>query len=63
LGLGLRTMSVAPSAIPEIKQICRRVSIQQCELIAERALDMDSAREIDAYLQEELRKVAPELVF
>ena len=27
------------------------------------ALDMDSAREIDAYLQEQLRKVAPELVF
>lgn len=63
LGLGLRSMSVAPSAIPEIKQICRRVSIHQCELIAERALEMDSAREIDTYLQDELRKVAPELVF
>jgi len=63
LGLGLRSMSVAPSALPEIKQICRQVSLEQCEGIAERVMDMDSAREIDAYLQEQLRKVAPELVF
>jgi phosphotransferase system enzyme I (PtsI) len=63
LGLGLRSMSVAPSALPEIKQICRHVSLEQCEGIAERVMDMDSAREIDAYLQEQLRKIAPELVF
>ena len=63
LGLGLRSMSVAPSALPEIKQICRHVSLEQCEAIAQRAMEMDSAREIDAYLQEQLRKVAPELVF
>jgi len=63
LGLGLRSMSIAPGALPEIKQICRTVSIGQCESIAERAMEMDSAREIDAYLQEQLRKVAPELVF
>jgi phosphotransferase system enzyme I (PtsI) len=63
LGLGLRSMSIAPGALPEIKQICRTVSLGQCESIAERAMEMDSAREIDAYLQEQLRKVAPELVF
>ncbi|MFP6750131.1 MAG: phosphoenolpyruvate--protein phosphotransferase [Pirellulaceae bacterium] len=63
LGLGLRSMSVAPSALPEIKQICRHVSLEQCERIVERVMEMDSAREIDAYLQEQLRKVAPELVF
>ena len=27
LGMGLRSMSVTPAAIPEIKQVCRRVSI------------------------------------
>ena len=47
----------------QIKQICRQVSLEQCETIAHRAMEMDSAREIDAYLQEQLRKVAPELVF
>ncbi|MBP90791.1 MAG: phosphoenolpyruvate--protein phosphotransferase [Planctomycetaceae bacterium] len=61
LGLGLRSASVPPSAVPEIKKICRSVSIPQCEEIAGRAMAMDSAREIDTYLREELRKVAPEL--
>lgn len=61
LGLGLRSASVPPSAVPEIKKICRSVSIPQCEEIAVRAMAMDSAREIDTYLRGELRKVAPEL--
>ena len=61
LGLGLRNASVPPSAVPEIKKICRSVSIPQCEEIAVRAMAMDSAREVDTYLREELRKVAPEL--
>ncbi len=38
LGIGLRSMSVTPAAIPEIKQVCRRVSIDACERVAERAL-------------------------
>ncbi len=62
LGLGLRDLSVPPSAIPEIKKICRSVTISQCVEIAKRALAMESPREIDTYLREELRKVVPELV-
>jgi phosphotransferase system enzyme I (PtsI) len=62
LGLGLRALSVPPSAIPEIKKICRSVSVSQCVEVAQRALAMESPREIDTYLREELRKVAPELV-
>ncbi len=62
LGLGLRALSVPPSVIPEIKKICRSVSISQCLEVAQRALAMESPREIDTYLREELRKVVPELV-
>jgi len=62
LGLGLRSLSVPPSAVPEIKRICRSVSIPACEQVAHRALGMESAREIETYLRQELRKVAPELV-
>ena len=61
LGLGLRGLSVPPSAIPEIKQVCRRVSIPLCEEVAARAISMDNAKEIENYLREELKKVAPEL--
>ena len=61
LGLGLRRFSVAPSAIPEIKKICRSVSIEQCEQIAEQVMSVDNARDIKRYLKDELRKVVPEL--
>jgi len=61
LGMGLRQFSVAPNAIPEIKQVCRSVTIAQCEATAQRALRMDNARDIRSYLKEELRKYVPEL--
>ena len=61
LGLGLRRMSVTPSAIPEIKKVCRSVTIEQCELVARRAMSMENARDINSYLKEELKKHVPEL--
>lgn len=60
LGLGLRSLSLPPSAVPEVKRVIRAVSIAQCEAVSRRALAMDSAREVDKFLQEELRKVVPE---
>ena len=59
LGLGLRRMSVAPSAVPEIKNIVRQVAIDQCREIAARATTMENAREIKSYLTEELRRRIP----
>jgi phosphotransferase system enzyme I (PtsI) len=61
LGMGLRQFSVAPSAAPEIKRLIRATTISQCEEIARRAMSMESAREIKAYLREERKKIAPEL--
>ena len=61
LGIGLRSLSVTPAAIPEIKQVCRRVSISGCERVAKRALELESARDVKTYLKEELSKVLPEL--
>jgi phosphotransferase system enzyme I (PtsI) len=62
LGMGLRSLSVTPAAIPEIKQVCRRVSMENCQRIAERALHLENARDVRTYLKEELSKVLPELV-
>jgi phosphoenolpyruvate-protein phosphotransferase (PTS system enzyme I) len=61
LGMGLRSLSVTPAAIPEIKQVCRRVEIPCCERVAQRALELESARDVRAYLKEELTKVLPEM--
>ncbi|MFV2070050.1 MAG: putative PEP-binding protein, partial [Pirellulales bacterium] len=59
-GLGLRSFSVRPAAIPEIKRVCRSVTIEQCEAVAERVRTMDCARDIKSYLKDELHKVIPE---
>jgi phosphotransferase system enzyme I (PtsI) len=60
LGMGLRSLSVTPAAIPEIKQVCRRVDIPCCERVAKRALELESARDVRAYLREELTKALPD---
>jgi phosphoenolpyruvate-protein phosphotransferase (PTS system enzyme I) len=57
VGLGLRELSVPAAVIPEIKQICRSVTTQHCAEVADRAMRMESAREIDNFLREELKKV------
>jgi phosphotransferase system enzyme I (PtsI) len=62
LGMGLRQFSVSPGALPEIKKICRSVTIPDCEAVARRALGMENARDIKSYLKEELKKHAPQLI-
>ena len=61
LGMGLRSLSVTPAAIPEIKQVCRSVSLDHCQRVADRACRLESARDVKTYLKEELSKVLPEL--
>ena len=61
LGLGLRSLSVAPSAIPEIKKICRSVDISQCEALAQQALELEIASDVNNLLKSELKRILPEL--
>ncbi len=62
LGMGLRGFSVPPSSIPEVKQVCRSVTIAQCKEIADQAMCMDDAQQINQFLTRELQAIAPELV-
>jgi phosphotransferase system enzyme I (PtsI) len=59
LGLGLRQFSVAPSAIPEIKNVVRHVTLEQCQGVADKVMKMENAREIKSYLNGELRRRLP----
>jgi phosphotransferase system enzyme I (PtsI) len=59
LGMGLRHFSVSPAAVPEIKNICRHVTIPECREIAGRAMTMENARDITNYLREELKRRIP----
>lgn len=60
LGLGLRTLSVPPSAIPEIKRICRSMTIAQAEAVAAKAMALENARDVKRHLKEELKKLLPD---
>ena len=60
IGLGLRSMSVRPSALLEIKHVCRSVTLAECEEVAEKVMCMESAREIERYMREELRRRVPD---
>jgi phosphotransferase system enzyme I (PtsI) len=57
LGMGLREMSVPPSSIPEIKRVCRSVTLAECEAIADRCRSLDNAPDIEAFLHTELQKL------
>jgi len=60
LGLGLRTFSTSPAAIPEIKKVVRSVTVRQCLEVARRVMSFDSEKETINYLRAESRKVMPE---
>ncbi|NQU20213.1 MAG: phosphoenolpyruvate--protein phosphotransferase [Candidatus Nealsonbacteria bacterium] len=60
LGLGLRRFSVTPIAIPEVKNVCRNVTIEQCQAVTRHIASLENARDIKSYLKEELRKCVPE---
>jgi phosphotransferase system enzyme I (PtsI) len=57
LGMGLRSLSVPPATVLEIKRVCRSVTLTQCREMAERAMTLSSAQEINQYLQEEFDKL------
>ena len=60
IGLGLRSLSLVPSQIPAIKQVIRKVKIDECERLARKIGSLDSDRRILSALQNELQKKVPE---
>lgn len=62
LGMGLRSLSVTPQAIPQLKEVVRNLSISEAERISQHACSLDLARDVEHYLQGELSRLAPDLV-
>jgi phosphoenolpyruvate-protein kinase (PTS system EI component) len=52
LGLGLRSLSVAPPAIPEVKAVVRRIDLDDARDLADRALTAASAAAVRARSRE-----------
>jgi phosphotransferase system enzyme I (PtsI) len=62
LGMGLRQLSVTPHNIPEIKKLIRSVTLEEANQVAQEALRLDSARDVNNYLREHTRRILPEVV-
>lgn len=62
LGMGLRSLSVTPYTIPELKEVIRNITISQARDVAAHALTLDLARDVESYLRGELGKFCPDLM-
>jgi phosphotransferase system enzyme I (PtsI) len=60
LGMGIRTLSLTPPMLPEIKQIIRSVTIEDCNSLARKVISMNSERQVSSYLRDATRKILPE---
>jgi len=60
LGMGLRTLSITPPSIPEVKKVIRSVDIADCQRVARRVMSFEHSQQILNYLRDETRKVIPD---
>ena len=61
LGLGLRTFSITPALIPEVKRVVRSVSVSEAAGIAQKALHMSDPVQTITYLTDFTRRIAPDV--
>lgn len=61
LGMGLRQLSVTPHNIPEIKKIIRSVTLDEAKQVAQEALRLETARDVNNYLRQQNRRFVPEM--
>ena len=62
LGMGLRQLSVSPYNIPEIKKVIRSITLEEAKEVAQEALQLETARDVNNYLREKTRRILPEVV-
>ena len=60
IGMGLRSLSVTPHVIPELKAVIRQLTIAEAERIATHAMSFDLARDVESFLHSELIKLCPD---
>ena len=61
-GLGIRSLSVTPHNIPEIKKIVRSIKLDDAVRVACKVMTIDNARDVVTYLRGEAMKILPEVV-
>ncbi len=59
LGMGLRTLSLVPSQLPNVKRVIRSVDMAQCERLARKVGSFDSERQVLKCLRQQLDEILP----
>ena len=59
IGLGLKSLSLNPGLIPEVKEIVRATTCQQAREVAKQCLLMQSGDEVRGYLEEVMGEILP----
>ncbi len=60
LGMGIRTLSLTPTMIPEIKRVIRSVTLDDCRTVTQEVLALEHEQDIDAYIGERVRSIVPQ---
>ena len=60
IGMGLRAISVAPPAIPEVKKLVRSITLEKAREVARYVMRFDSDKQIVTYLRDQIRQILPE---
>jgi phosphoenolpyruvate-protein phosphotransferase (PTS system enzyme I) len=60
LGIGVRTLSIAPAMIPEIKKVILSVSVEECRRLAAESLEMCFPAQVSNFFKAAAMKVLPE---
>lgn len=61
LGLGIRQLSATPHSIPAIKRVIRSVTVEETVAVAQEAMRLETARDVNNYLREQTRRILPEV--
>ncbi|MDJ0651801.1 MAG: phosphoenolpyruvate--protein phosphotransferase [Simkaniaceae bacterium] len=62
LGLGIRKFSCVPRRIPEVKEYVAKLSIEKLKSFTEKALDLETACELEAFLQQASKSIYNEKI-
>ncbi|MFA7677408.1 MAG: phosphoenolpyruvate--protein phosphotransferase [Candidatus Omnitrophota bacterium] len=60
LGMGLDSFSMPPPQIPKIKELISNIKLEDARKIVSGVLKIPTSREVERYLQDELRKILKE---
>jgi phosphotransferase system enzyme I (PtsI) len=61
LGMGIRQLSATPHSIPAIKRVIRSVTVEESVTVAQEAMRLETARDVNNYLRERTRRILPEV--